>query len=100
MDRGTWRNTVHGVAKSQTRLSLHVTGAAQRAPSPRPGESDSLAGRAEEVAAEDEEEARARSQRLPPPPRGRDPEAQLAAGPERLVHPRGLRARGSPVPFS
>ena len=21
MDRGTWRNTVHGVAKSQTRLS-------------------------------------------------------------------------------
>ena len=24
MDRGTWRATVHGVAKSQTRLSTHT----------------------------------------------------------------------------
>ena len=24
MDRGAWRATVHGVAKSQTRLSMHA----------------------------------------------------------------------------
>ena len=26
MDRGTWQATVHGVAKSGTRLSLHTLG--------------------------------------------------------------------------
>lgn len=91
------RSSLCGSAAAALLLSLHVTGAAQRAPSPRPAESDSPAGRAAEVAAEDEEEARARSQ---PPPGGRESEAQVAAGPERLVHPPGLRARGSPAPFS
>ena len=29
MDRGTWQATVHGVAKSQTRLSTYAAAAAQ-----------------------------------------------------------------------
>ena len=29
MDRGTWQATVHGVAKSQTRLSRYAAAAAQ-----------------------------------------------------------------------